>query len=86
MEFNLDFLKQAGEALSSFGKKEVDTDERTSVEKYDDFLKTSKVMEAGQTADQKAVEGIDDTSSTETVKEVLGKEEKKKIKKIQKIV
>jgi glutamine phosphoribosylpyrophosphate amidotransferase len=34
-------------------------------------------MEAGQTADQKAVEGIDDTSSTETVKEVLGKEEKK---------
>ena len=78
MEFNLDFLKQAGEALSSFGKKEVDTDERTSVEKYDDFLKTSKVMEAGQTADQKAVEGIDDTSSTETVKEVLGKEEKKK--------
>ena len=77
MEFNLDFLKQAGEALSSFGKKEVDTDERTSVEKYDDFLKTSKVMEAGQTADQKAVEGIDDTSSTETVKEILGKEEKK---------
>jgi hypothetical protein len=78
MEFNLDFLRKTGEALSSFGKKEVDTDERTSVEKYDDFLKTSKVMEAGQTADQKAVEGIDDTSSTETVKEVLGKEEKKK--------
>jgi ABC-type methionine transport system ATPase subunit len=77
MEFNLDFLRKTGEALSSFGKKEVDTDERTSVEKYDDFLKTSKVMEAGQTADQKAVEGIDDTSSTETVKEVLGKEEKK---------
>ena len=78
MEFNLDFLRKTGEALSSFGKKKVDTDERTSVEKYDDFLKTSKVMEAGQTADQKAVEGIDDTSSTETVKEVLGKEEKKK--------
>jgi ABC-type methionine transport system ATPase subunit len=77
MEFNLDFLRKTGEALSSFGKKEVDTDERTSVEKYDDFLKTSKVMEAGQTADQKAVEGIDDTSSTETVKEVLSKEEKK---------
>ena len=77
MEFNLDFLRKTGEALSSFGKKEVDTDERTSVEKYDDFLKTSKVMEAGQTADQKAVEGIDDTSSIETVKEVLGKEEKK---------
>jgi ABC-type methionine transport system ATPase subunit len=77
MEFNLDFLRKTGEALSSFGKKKVDTDERTSVEKYDDFLKTSKVMEAGQTADQKAVEGIDDTSSTETVKEVLGKEEKK---------
>jgi ABC-type methionine transport system ATPase subunit len=77
MEFNLDFLRKTGEALSSFGKKKVDTDERTSVEKYDDFLKTSKVMEAGQTADQKAVEGIDDTSSTETVKEVLSKEEKK---------
>jgi len=78
MEFNLDFLKQAGEALSSFGKKEVDTDERTSVEKYDDFLKTTEVMEAGQTADQKAVAGIDDTSVTESVKDVLGKEEKEK--------
>ena len=73
----LENLKERGDAIASFGKKEVDTDERTSVEKYDDFLKTSKVMEAGQTADQKAVEGIDDTSSTETVKEVLGKEEKK---------
>ena len=79
MEFNLDFLKNTGEALKNLGKKEeVDTDEKTSVEKYDDFLKTTEVMEAGQTADQKAVESIDDTSETETVKEVLGKEEKEK--------
>jgi len=79
MEFNLDFLKNTGEALKNLGKeKEVNTDERTSVEKYDDFLKTTEVMEAGQTADQKAVESIDDTSETETVKEVLGKEEKEK--------
>jgi len=35
-------------------------------------------MEAGQTADQKAVAGIDDTSVTESVKDVLGKEEKEK--------
>ena len=69
MEFNLDFLKKTGEALSSFGKdKEVDTDERSSVEKYDDFLKNTEVMEASKTADQKAVESIDDTSETETVK------------------
>ncbi len=75
MEFNLDFLRKTGEALSSFGKdKEVDTDERSSVEKYDDFLKTTEVMEAGKTADQKAVESIDDTGATESVKEVLGKE------------
>ena len=80
MEFNLDFLKKTGEALKNLGKEEevIDTDERTSVEKYDDFLKTTEVMEAGQTADQKAVESIDDTSETETVKEVLGKEEKEK--------
>ena len=79
MEFNLDFLRKTGEALSSFGKdKEVDTDERSSVEKYDDFLKTTEVMEAGKTADQKAVESIDDTGVTESVKEVLGKEEKEK--------
>ena len=79
MEFNLDFLRKTGEALSSFGKKEeVDTDEKTSVEKYDEFLKTSKVMDAAKTKDQKAVESIDDTSTTETVKEVLGKEEKEK--------
>ena len=79
MEFNLDFLRKTGEALSSFGKdKEVDTDERSSVEKYDDFLKTTEVMEAGKTADQKAVESIDDTGATESVKEVLGKEEKEK--------
>ena len=79
MEFNLDFLRKTGEALSSFGKdKEVDTDERSSVEKYDDFLKTTEVMEAGKTADQKAVESIDDTGATKSVKEVLGKEEKEK--------
>ena len=72
-------LREKGEALISFGKdKEVDTDERTSVEKYDDFLKTTEVMEAGKTADQKAVESIDDTSVTESVKDVLGKEEKEK--------
>ena len=72
-------LREKGEALISFGKdKEVDTDERSSVEKYDDFLKTTEVMEAGKTADQKAVESIDDTGVTESVKEVLGKEEKEK--------
>ena len=73
-------LREKGEALISFGKdKEVDTDERSSVEKYDDFLKTTEVMEAGKTADQKAVESIDDTSVTESVKDVLGKEEKEKL-------
>ena len=72
-------LREKGEALISFGKdKEVDTDERSSVEKYDDFLKTTEVMEAGKNADQKAVESIDDTSVTESVKDVLGKEEKEK--------
>ena len=72
-------LREKGEALISFGKdKEVDTDDRSSVEKYDDFLKTTEVMEAGKTADQKAVESIDDTGVTESVKEVLGKEEKEK--------
>ena len=83
MEFDLnkilENLREKGEALSSFGKdKEVDTDERSSVEKYDDFLKTTEVMEAGKTADQKAVESIDDTGATESVKEVLDKEEKEK--------
>ena len=79
MEFNLDFLKKTGEALASFGKdKEVDTDEKSSVEKYDDFLKNTEVMEASKTADQKAVESIDDTGATESVKEVLDKEEKEK--------
>jgi len=72
-------LREKGEALISFGKdKEVNTDERSSVEKYDDFLKTTEVMEASKTADQKAVESIDDTSVTESVKDVLGKEEKEK--------
>ncbi len=79
MEFNLDFLRRTGEALSSFGKdKEVDTDERSSVEKYDDFLKTTEVMKEAKTEDAKAVESIDDTGVTESVKEVLNKEEKEK--------
>tara|TARA_R100001244_G_C5135180_1_gene126699 strand:+ start:142 stop:654 length:513 start_codon:yes stop_codon:yes gene_type:complete len=84
MEFNLndafEKLKEKGEALISFEKNEeiIDTDERTSVEKYDDFLKQTEVMEAGQTADAKAIESTDDTSVTETVKDVLGKEEKEK--------
>ena len=81
MEFDIneafEKLKEKGEALISFGKdKEVDTDKRSSVEKYDEFLKTSKVMDAAKKKDQEAVESIDDTSTTETVKEVLGKEEK----------
>ena len=72
-------LREKGEALISFGKdKEVDTDERSSVEKYDDFLKTTEVMKEAQTEDAKAVESIDDTGVTESVKEVLGKEEKEK--------
>jgi hypothetical protein len=34
MEFNLDFLRKTGEALSSFGKeKDEDIDKRTSIEK-----------------------------------------------------
>lgn len=75
----LENLKEKGDALSSFGKdKEVDTDERSSVEKYDDFLKNTEIMEASKTADQKAVESIDDTGVTESVKEVLNKEEKEK--------
>ena len=79
MQFNLDFLRRTGEALSSFGKdKEVDTDERSSVEKYDDFLKTTEVMKEAKTEDAKAVESIDDTGVTESVKEVLNKEEKEK--------
>jgi hypothetical protein len=51
----LENLKERGDALASFGKsnEDKDTDER-SIEKYDDFLKTTEVMEAGQTADQKA--------------------------------
>ena len=72
-------LKEKGEALISFGKdKEIDTDERSSVEKYDDFLKTTEVMKEAQTEDAKAVESIDDTGATESIKEVLGKEEKEK--------
>ena len=57
----LENLKERGDALASFGKdKEVDTDDRSSVEKYDDFLKTTEVMEASKTADQKAVESIEE--------------------------
>ena len=79
MEFNLDFLRRTGEALSSFGKdKEVDTDERSSVEKYDDFLKTTEVMKEAKTEDAKAVESIDDTGVTKSGKEILTKEEKEK--------
>ena len=96
MEFNLDFLRRTGEALSSFGKdKEVDTDERSSVEKYDDFLKTTEVMKEAKTEDAKAVESIDDTGVTKSVKEILTKEEKKedeednlekKLAKIEKVI
>ena len=44
MEFNLDFLRNAGEALSSFGKKEEDKNEKSTSEpivlKKDDDEKT----------------------------------------------
>jgi hypothetical protein len=66
----LENLKERGDALASFGKsnEDKDTDERSSrVEEYDDFLKDYKSYRSMvQTADQKAVAGIDDTSITES--------------------
>jgi hypothetical protein len=72
-----------GEAFKSFGKKddEVEIDERSSIEKLDDFNMEKDIFSSTQSKESKDIQSIDDTSITESTKDVLIKEEKEKLEK-----
>ena len=76
-------LFEIGEALKSFGKKddEVEIDERSSIEKLDDFNMEKDIFSSTQSKESKDIQSIDDTSITESTKDVLIKEEKEKLEK-----
>ena len=79
MEFNLDFLKEKGEALKNFITKKDDDDEKeekSSVEKLLDFQKAKE--EAVITESQKDVINTDDTGETQKIEEILKKESQEK--------
>ena len=76
-------LSEIGEAFKSFGKKddEVEIDERSSIEKLDDFNIEKDIISSTQSKESKDIESIDDTSTTESVKDILIKDEKEKLEK-----
>ena len=76
-------LLEIGEAFKSFGKKddEVEIDERSSIEKLDDFNMEKDIFSSTQSKESKDIQSIDDTSITESTKDVLIKEEKEKLEK-----
>jgi len=76
-------LSEIGEAFKSFGKKddEVEIDERSSIKKLDDFNIEKDIISATQSKESKDIESIDDTSTTESVKDILIKDEKEKLEK-----
>jgi len=91
-------LKELGEAFKTFGKNdEVEVDEKTSIEKLDEFNQANDIFSATQSEESKDIESIDDTSKTETSKDIINKEDKedkekkedsleKKLKNIEKVI
>ena len=73
MEFNLDFLKTAGEALSSFGKKDKDDD------RFD-----SEVQD--QTSEKDTTEIIKTKTEEKEQKEDTEEDLEKKLKNIEKVI
>ena len=76
-------FSEIGNAFKSFGKTddEIEKDERSSIEKLDDFNREQDIFSATQSEESKAMESMDDTGATESTKDVLIKEEKEKLEK-----
>ena len=90
MEFNLDFLRQTGEALSSFGKKDKDEDKDTDIIRVEDLEKKDPATEMVETGDASAAEKV----YQEKEGKIVEKEKKedtedsleKKLKNIEKVI
>ena len=89
MEFNLDFLRNAGEALSSFGKKEEDKDySNTSEEDQKSTAESVKPIVLKKDDDEKTI----DESTTEVIKTTEDKKKEsasdleKKLANIEKVI
>ena len=89
MEFNLDFLRNAGEALSSFGKKEEDKDySNTSEEDQKSTAESVKPIVLKKDDDEKTI----DESTAEVIKTTKDKKKEsasdleKKLANIEKVI
>ena len=88
MEFNLDFLRQTGKALSSFGKKDEDKD--TDIIRVEDLEKKDPATEIVETGDAASAEKV----YQEKEGKIVEKEKKedtedsleKKLKNIEKVI
>ena len=58
MKFDLDFLRQTGEALSSFGKKDKDEDKDTDIIRVEDLEKKDPATEMVETGDASKAEKV----------------------------
>ena len=58
MKFDLDFLRQTGEALSSFGKKNEDEDKDTDIIRVEDLEKKDPATKIVETGDAAAAEKV----------------------------
>jgi hypothetical protein len=74
-------FKNLGEAFKLFGKeKDEEIDKRSSIEKLEDFNEEKDIFSTTQSQESKDVESIDDTGATESIRDILIKEEKNKSK------
>ena len=88
MEFNLDFLRQTGEALSSFGKKDEDKD--TDIIRVEDLEKKDPATEMVETGDASEAEKVFQKKEGKIVekekKEDTEDSLEKKLKNIEKVI
>tara|TARA_R110000803_G_C11773269_1_gene295572 strand:- start:53 stop:547 length:495 start_codon:yes stop_codon:yes gene_type:complete len=74
-------FKNLGEAFKLFGKeKDEEIDERSSIEKLEDFNEEKDIFSSTQSQESKDVESIDDAGATESMRDILVEEEKDKSK------
>jgi hypothetical protein len=74
----LEFLREKGEALKNFSKKDDEKEEKSSVEKLLDFQKAKEEADMELSEEDKKIQSIDDTSETQSIEQILEEESAKK--------
>jgi len=95
MEFNLDFLRQTGEALSSFGKKDKDEDKDTDIIRVKDKVvkdvrldkdPATEMVETGDASEAERIYQADKGKIVEKKKEDTEDSLEKKLANIEKVI